>query len=254
MFEHLDEDEQQIVVDAMEIVNVPAGTKIIAEGDEGDCLYVVGTGTLACTKIVSGAISSQKETQFLSTYQPGYAFGELALLYSIRRQTTIVANEECQLFKLDRDTFNHVVKDSAKRKREEYEEFLKKVELFSTMEPYERSKLSESFKAHSFKEGDYVLKEGEDGTDLYFLQEGACYASKVVETGTAATVVMEYQVGDYFGELALLSNEPRAANVICKTDCKMVSMDRHSFKRLLGPLEKILRRNMQVYEKFTSKK
>lgn len=61
---------------------------------------------------------------------------------------------------------------------------------------------------------------------------------------------MKYGVGDYFGERALIKNEPRAANVIAETKCTVVSMDRHSFKRLLGPLENLLKRNMEVYEQF----
>lgn len=97
---------------------------------------------MSCTKM----FPEKPDPIFLKTYQPGEAFGELALLYNATRQATIVTNEECQLFKLDRDTFNHIVKDSACRKREMYEEFLKKVDIFSTMEPYERSKLSDAFK------------------------------------------------------------------------------------------------------------
>ena len=61
---------------------------------------------------------------------------------------------------------------------------------------------------------------------------------------------MEYKVGDYFGERALIQNEPRAANVIAKSDVTVVSMDRHSFKRLMGPLEDVLKRNLEVYEQF----
>ncbi len=61
---------------------------------------------------------------------------------------------------------------------------------------------------------------------------------------------MQYKVGDYFGERALLKNEPRAANIIAKTEMTTVSMDRHSFKRLMGPLEEILRRNLSIYDEF----
>lgn len=41
---------------------------------------------------------------------------------------------------------------------------------------------------------------------------------------------MKYGVGDYFGELALLNNEPRAATVIAITDCKVAYIDGESFK------------------------
>ena len=59
---------------------------------------------------------------------------------------------------------------------------------------------------------------------------------------------MEYKPGDYFGELALLKNAPRAASVFAKNDCAVVWIERETFKRLLGPLEDILVRNMQKYE------
>jgi len=63
---------------------------------------------------------------------------------------------------------------------------------------------------------------------------------------------MDYKVGDYFGERALLKNEPRAANVIAQSNCQIVSLDRHSVKRMLGPLDTILKRNMEIYEKYQS--
>jgi len=54
MFSALDETEQGIVIDAMEECKVPCNEVVIQEGDYGDCLYVIGSGTLSCSKIFPG--------------------------------------------------------------------------------------------------------------------------------------------------------------------------------------------------------
>jgi cAMP-dependent protein kinase regulator len=61
-----------------------------------------------------------------------------------------VAEEQSVLWSLDRQTFNHIVKDAASKKREKYEAFLAKVSLLKQMEPYERSKLSDAFKEETY--------------------------------------------------------------------------------------------------------
>ena len=76
---------------------------------------------------------------------------------------------------------------------------------------------------------------------------GEAVALKVFNPGEEAKEVKSYKQGDYFGELALLSNEPRAASIMAKNDCTCVKLDRHSFKRLLGPLDNILKRNIDLY-------
>ena len=60
----------------------------------------------------------------MKEYNPGEAFGELALLYNCPRAATITANSDSKLWSLDRKTFNHIVKDAAANKREKFEEFL----------------------------------------------------------------------------------------------------------------------------------
>ena len=77
-------------------------------------LYVVESGELSCFKLFPG----KSEETFLKKYQPGEAFGELALLYNAPRAATIIADTESVLWSLDRQTFNHIVKDAANRKRE----------------------------------------------------------------------------------------------------------------------------------------
>jgi cAMP-dependent protein kinase regulator len=57
---------------------------------------------------------------------------------------------------------------------------------------------------------------------------------------------------DYFGEVALLTNRPRAATVVAVGTLKCIGLDRERFNRVLGPCENILRRNMENYNRYLS--
>jgi cAMP-dependent protein kinase regulator len=94
------------------------------------------------------------------------------------------------------------------------------------------------------------LRQGESGDKFYLIADGNLIAEKQ-ENGTPNTKkVFEYQVGDYFGEIALIKNTVRQASIKTVTKCKLMSIDRDSFKRLLGPIEGILMRNMERYKKY----
>ena len=54
MFSALKHDELKIVIEAMQGVKVKAGDVVIKEGDDGDNLYVVESGSLTCTKLFKG--------------------------------------------------------------------------------------------------------------------------------------------------------------------------------------------------------
>ena len=185
MFSGLDDKEKKIVADAMDEQKFHKNEVVIKEGDEGDSLYVVATGTLSCTKIFKG----NTEPTFLKRYEPGEAFGELALLYNAPRAATIFSDDDSTLYGLDRQTFNHIVKDAAIRKRDKYEAFLKKVSLLSTMDDYERAQVSEAFSEEKYKANETIIKEGDAGDKLYFIMEGECYATKVLNPGEEAKEV-----------------------------------------------------------------
>ena len=80
--------------------------------------------------------------------------------------------------------------------------------------------------------------------------EGECSATKVFDAGTPAQEVKRYKAGEYFGERSLLTDQARAANIIAQSQVCVVSLDRQSFKRLMGPMEEILARNEEEYKKF----
>lgn len=56
--------------------------------------------------------------------------------------------------------------------------------------------------------------KGEKGDTFFFVEDGEAIASKVLKIGSPPEIVYQYKPGDYFGELALLRDTPRAANII----------------------------------------
>ncbi|KAM3144484.1 hypothetical protein pb186bvf_003353 [Paramecium bursaria] len=259
MFAALEVKEKQIVINAMEIKSYKPNDWIIKQGEEGDFLYVVDSGELDCFKKIGD------EQKLVKKYAPGESFGELALLYNAKRQASIQARTECTLFALDRNTFNTIVKDSAMRffyilftksifrKREEYLQVLKKIDILSEMDQFEKSHVADGIKQYTYKEGDYVIREGEQGDIFYMIESGSLIATKTINPGEEPVKVYEYKNGDYFGELALLKNIPRQANVVATSEVKLIYLDRECFKRLMGPLEDILKRNMEKYEAYQNR-
>jgi len=220
LFSSLDANDLGIVIGAMKEVVAEAVQRLINQGDAGDFLFVVESGKLDCIK--DGTV--------VKTCMTGDVFGELALLYNNPRAASVEAQEKSILWQLDRDTFGHIVKQAASKKRARYDAFLCKVPLLASMDDYERSQLADALKSETFTDGATVVTQGEVGAKFYIIEEGEAVATKDGQQ------VMRYAVGDYFGELALIRNQPRAATVKCKDAgmVKLLSLDSASFKRLLN--------------------
>ncbi|SBT48918.1 CAMP-dependent protein kinase regulatory subunit, putative [Plasmodium ovale wallikeri] len=237
LFNHLNKVEMETIVNAFFDKNVEKGVNIINEGDEGDLLYVIDEGEVEIFK------TKENEKEILTILKSKDVFGELALLYNSKRAATAKALTNCHLWTLDRESFTYIIKDNVAKKRQLYEDVLKQVTILKDMDPYERSKVADCLKTKTYANGDIIINEGEQGNTFYILIDGNAIALKDNK------VIKTYNKGDYFGELALLKNQPRAATVKAQNNCQVVYLDRKSFKRLLGPIENILYRNVENYKK-----
>ena len=168
MFMSLDDKELQVVIDAMDEKKFAAKEYIIKEGENGDVLYIVESGEAVCTKVIDG-----KET-VLKNYKEGEVFGELALLYNAPRAATIQSIKESFCWVLDRNTFNHIVKDASQNKRLKYEHFLSTVPILMNIDRYERTKMTDAIKETKVPKGDLIIKQGEQGEFFCILVEGDC--------------------------------------------------------------------------------
>ena len=212
---------------------------MISQGDTGDFFYVVEKGSFDVYLNPTGQLQPGPDGMGdkVGHIEAGGSFGELALMYNAPRAATVISAEPgCTLWALDRVTFRRILMESTFARRRMYENFLEEVPLLSTLTPYERSKIADALKTQKFAPGDVIIKEGDPGHSFYLLESGEADAYK------GDNKVLHYKKGDYFGELALLNDAPRAASVIASSEVTVATLGKSGFQRLLGPVEGIMRR------------
>jgi cAMP-dependent protein kinase regulator len=242
LFSHLDDDQSAMVLGALHEKPIPTkGIKVISQGDVGDYFYVVENGSFDIYVNKSGKVEAGMDGvgDKVGSVGPGGSFGELALMYNAPRAATVTSTEPSTLWALDRITFRRILMDSAFQRRRMYEGFLEEVPLLSTLTPYERSKIADALETKKYPPGTTIIQEGDVGESFFLLESGE---AQVFKRGLDHAV-NQYKKGDYFGELALLNDAPRAASVISKTEVKVATLGKNGFQRLLGPVEGIMRRN-----------
>jgi len=247
MFAHLEEEEKQAIFDAMSEVQFKAGDVVIKQGDEGDNFYVVDSGE--CDIYVA---KEGEAPQHVAVVGKDGSFGELALIYGSPRAATVIAKTDCTFWAIDRVTYRRVVMKSTVEKRKMYETFLERVPILSQLTKWERMIIADALEPHTFEAGDTVVREGDPGDRFYIITEGEAEVYQARSSGLEHIVTLKRS--DYFGEIALLTNRPRAATVVASMPLKCVGLDRERFNRVLGPCDNILRRNMDNYNKYMASK
>ncbi|KAH7636364.1 cAMP-dependent protein kinase type II-beta regulatory subunit [Dermatophagoides farinae] len=242
LFRSLDPTDMNEVIDAMFERKVEANEVVIKQGDDGDNFYVIADGTFSIT--VANDDGTEKE---VGKYVGSGSFGELALMYNMPRAATVRAVTAGSLWAMSRQTFRRIVLKRAFMKRKEYESFIEKVEIFKFLEYYEKMSLSDAFMARCYKNGDLIIKQGDQADGMYFVQEGIVRIIK--EENGQEQELSRVEKGGYFGELALITKKSRAATVYAASaEVKLAFLDVLAFERLLGPCMNIMRRNFNHYE------
>ena len=108
---------------------------------------------------------------------------------------------------------------------------IKKVDLFSFLTDEQRQTLVNAMFKLEFKDGDVIIKQGDQPDNFYILNSGKCKVFK--KSGDKETQVAALSPGQYFGELALISGSTRAASVIADGEVSCWAIDQTTYLGLL---------------------
>ena len=229
IFASLTPQERRLLIDAMMMESVPAGTVIIKQGEVGDYFYVVE----------EGHVSFAVDNQHVGSTGRGGSFGELALLYNCPRAATCLANTACRLWKVDQKTFRYMLANNNNSQQKDINEVLRKVPFLAELDDRDLRRVADALTSVTFPEGERIINKGDVGEVFYIIREGTVRVHDI-GFGDSTYVDQTLNPGDYFGERALMTGDPRVANITASSVCTCLCLSRDTFEKVLGPLQGLI--------------
>ncbi len=221
LFSSLEMEGLRALVEAFEMITVPAGKEVIVEGEEGAEAYIVARGEL---EVRRSAVANGDEpgdgSVTLARLANGALFGEMALLSRAPRAASVVACRPSILLVARRDALEKValvrpevgVELAAHCRRRMVANLVRTSRVLVAVNPADRPALVERFETCFFEKGENLISEGEDAVGLHLIASGE--VAVVGHEGGEAIIISTLGVGEVVGETALVLRRKANADVV----------------------------------------
>ncbi|CAD7966489.1 unnamed protein product [Amoebophrya sp. A25] len=225
LFSSLDEDEQKSLVKRMRRMPKKVGELVFRQGDTGDSLYVVGSGTL----------SVEIDKRAVKNLGRGAIFGELAFLYNVDRTASVRVSETAVLWRLDAATVHHTLRQLTAKSHAQILKFLTSDPTFGALSVEEREALAGVCTIQDYNAGDTILREGEASEWMFLIMSG-----KVLTRDAAG----QYNTARQHDFLGSVYNRQQITSAKAPEKVKLLSFGRRNLERLYGVVgvEAVLKR------------
>lgn len=176
--------------------------------------------------------------------------------YGKPRAASIRAVANGTLWSLNNTIFTHAVLRTQDM-RKNILRTLRKVELLRCLNMVQLQRLVDVMSEQSFKAGDEIITQGQDGDTFYVIVRGSCKVTVRAATDpidAEGKTVAILGANDYFGERALLNREPRAATVTAVSDVSVLQVGKEGFEDVLGRLSAIIDTDRTTREKTSNQR
>ena len=229
LFSYLDPEERRVLRALLKDVSFEQGDVVCEAGEEGDAFYVVRSGEL---EVWGGAHGRE----LLDTIGPSGCFGEDSLVLGAPRNATVKAAGPVRLLALERHAFERFFLRKPKavaylnevRQRRRAAAF-NQISLFKLVDPDALEDVRDEFVELTFRKGEAVCRAGESSTTFYVVLNGALDVWSAEEPPER---LARLGPGDFFGELAVILGEKRAATVVAAQRSQLLGLPKDAFTRL----------------------
>ncbi|MFN8524550.1 MAG: cyclic nucleotide-binding domain-containing protein [Chloroflexota bacterium] len=233
---HLAPHERAALAQHTVLRKAGAGATVVRQGDPPDGFYVIRHGQAEVERR-----EPDGRLRTLAVLGPGEFFGELAYLNHARRDATVRARTPLELYYLDGGHFSRWLAGDLGSRAEVERRMLdqatvERLPLFHGLTPSQRHALSSHMGVKRFVAGETVFRQGEPGDAMYVISQGSFEVlaePSAADTASQPAIIARLGVGDLFGEIALLTSEPRNATVRAATEGVCYTLDQEGFAQLL---------------------
>ncbi|HZS01100.1 MAG TPA: cyclic nucleotide-binding domain-containing protein [Chloroflexota bacterium] len=224
--------QREAVVSQLTLQRYRPGDYVVRQGEPGEEFYLVRNGQAEVVQVGDDGWPHE-----LAVLRRGDYFGELALLYHQPRSASVRALSRLEVYGLDRAAFETMIAPQLRdygltRQRIEERSELARMGLFRQTSPAELDPILDHLRTEEYPAGAVIIRQGDPGDRFYLVRRGRVAISRRLDDGTEH-VLAEQGPGEYFGEMALLSDAPRTATVRALEPVVLWSLDKASFHELL---------------------
>ncbi|XP_051156962.1 cGMP-dependent protein kinase 1-like isoform X2 [Leptopilina boulardi] len=179
---------------------------------------------------------------YKKSFGPGVAFGELALLYNIKRSNTIDVKDGGKVWVLERSAFKTALENYDLFNTSDNIKLLKGISILSSLPDHVLQQISNLINLEFFPPNTQIFKQGEVGDKFYIINGGRVKITNWTKGREEEEVLVILGKGDYFGEKALYEDgenirQANATSLSPGSEC--LTIDRKSFLHYLGNLQEI---------------
>ena len=223
LFEHfflraLDNKSIKEIIKEMSLYYTKKGKMIFKQGEPSGFFYILRQGS--CKIIING--------QTKRILKKGECFGDTSLVYNTNRDYTVIANEDCFMWTMEKRNFKKILEYITHITYADTNKSVNNLPLFQILPGDIRTKIINNLYRETHIPGKPIFSKDEVSNCLYIIKDGE------VEIKDDKKVLKTLRDGDYFGDLSMVGLTNRFLNAEAKEKTHLYSISVFNLEKIFG--------------------
>ena len=179
-FQEQANDIYNLVLNEIIYISVFKGMKIYDIDDTSNYFFIINKGNVELSQKdnnngvphKNNEEQQQNNANIKKLFGPWEFFGEISFYNGKQRHEIMIAQENCELYAIDSESFRELIKRNNEIILKEKYNFLNNISIFESLDKISKYNVAQKLKKKEFPANTKIIKKGEVGDTLYIIQEG----------------------------------------------------------------------------------